>query len=625
VNRQRNALLVLAFVAIATADSTATLHPGQQFRAGVTVAMLDVVVTDSRGEPVPDLQPGDFEVIDNGMSREVVSARFVSTSADVAVTASPQDVWHSGQDRSSQLFVIVVDDLNLAPHDVGRAREALRRFVSLIPSGALVSVVYCGSQAGIQEFTADKSRLLKTMEGLGGRRPDRDSEQSSADAEEFHNARRALETLRSVTAWLSRDDEHRKAVIFLNSGFHAAVSEEALVSGAIADDVRDLVGSAMRAHVALYPIDVRGLEGPHETDRSLAALRVLAAATGGILTVNTNDWGSGVRAAIRDLSGYYLVAYNPPESARRESSALHRVQVRVRRAGMSARWRRLYSSQESDPIRHPPDLSALLRAPVPTGTLRFELHAAVTGDGTGGSRVWTILEILGDKVGFIGEGANKVASFHYEVVATDVRGNIAGRDSQTVRLHLRPERQEQVHASRTRLVSTFVVKPGSYRVRAALIDDITREYGSVSGDLDVATYKRGALAISSVFVVGEAASHVPTVRRNVTPFMTRLSSVPTTLRTFSRDEVVEVYAEVYGVNDSQPLDVTASVKDAAAHVVSSQSLAATRGVRGLGGTPCQVLLHRLTIDQLSAGLYTLDILGRSGSSTASKQVPFTLQ
>jgi VWFA-related protein len=218
---------------------------------------LDVVVTDSRGEPVPDLQLGDFEVIDNGMSREVVSARFVSTAADVAVTASPQDVWHSGQDRSSHLFVIVVDDLNLAPHDVGRAREALRRFVSLIPSGALVSVVYCGSQAGIQEFTTDKSRLLKTKEGLGGRRPDPEEETSAV--EERQNAGRALDTLRRVTTWLSGDDEHRKALIFLNSGFHAAVSEEALVRGAIADDVRGLVGSAMRAHVALYPVDVRGL------------------------------------------------------------------------------------------------------------------------------------------------------------------------------------------------------------------------------------------------------------------------------------------------------------------------------------------------------------------------------
>jgi hypothetical protein len=84
VNRQRRALLALAFVAVATADGTATFHRGQQFHAGVTVAVLDVVVTDSRGEPVPDLQRGDFEVLDNGTSREVVSARFVAAAADVS-------------------------------------------------------------------------------------------------------------------------------------------------------------------------------------------------------------------------------------------------------------------------------------------------------------------------------------------------------------------------------------------------------------------------------------------------------------------------------------------------------------------------------------------------------------
>jgi VWFA-related protein len=619
-----NVLFIIAvFVAIAAANGRAPLHPEQQFRAGVTVAVLDVIVTDSRGEPVPDLQLGDFEVIDNGTSREVVSARFVATSADAAVTGGPEDVWSNVQHRSSHLFVIVVDDLNLAPYDVGRAREALRRFVSLIPSGALTSIVYRGSQTGIQEFTADKTRLLKTMEGLGGRRPD--SEEESAPMEERHNARRALDTLRSVTTWLSGDDERRKAVIFLNSGFDAAISAEALVSGAIADDLRELIGSAMRAHVALYPVDVRGLEAPPAADRSVEALRALAAATGGILTVNTNDMDSGVRAAVRDLAGYYLVGYNPPENRTARPSALHRVQVRVRRAGMNARWRRLYANLESDAIRRPPELSALLRAPVPTGTLGFEMHAAVTGDGTGGARLWTIIEVLGDRVGFMGEGADKVASLRYEIVATDVRGHVAGRDSQIVKLHLAPERQAQVHASRTRLVSTFVVKPGSYRVRAALIDDTTREYGSVSGDMDVTPYKRGTLAMSSVFVVAGTASHMPTVRRNVAAFMTHLSSVPTTLRTFSRNEAVDVYAEVYGANDGESLVVTASVKEAAGHVVSSQSLVAAPGGRGLGGTPCQVLLHRLTIDQFSAGLYTLEILARSGSSTTSKQVPFTLK
>jgi hypothetical protein len=154
--------------AVAVLALAAILASAQPFRAGVTLAVLDVVVTAPDGESIPDLKAADFDVKDNGVSRDVVSSVFVQIPVEMARTPST-DVWTNGQERRSRVFSFVIDDLDIPAASVGRVVAQVRRLISVIPDGDKVSLVYCGRQAGAQDFTADKARLIESLQGLSGR------------------------------------------------------------------------------------------------------------------------------------------------------------------------------------------------------------------------------------------------------------------------------------------------------------------------------------------------------------------------------------------------------------------------------------------------------------------------
>jgi VWFA-related protein len=69
--------LMAVLVAAVTAAGHAQQPPPQRaegtVKAGVTAVLVDVVVRDRRGDPVRDLQPSDFEIIEDGVAQTVTS------------------------------------------------------------------------------------------------------------------------------------------------------------------------------------------------------------------------------------------------------------------------------------------------------------------------------------------------------------------------------------------------------------------------------------------------------------------------------------------------------------------------------------------------------------------------
>ena len=105
---------------------------------------------------------------------------------------------------------------------------------------------------------------------------------------------------------------------------------------------RDAMGVANRHNGTGYPVDPAGLTtdlGPGELDRR-AALQAVADDTGGLAVVGTNDFAAGFRAIVRDHSTYYLLGYVPAVEHR--DSAFHRIDVRIKRGGLTVRARKGY-------------------------------------------------------------------------------------------------------------------------------------------------------------------------------------------------------------------------------------------------------------------------------------------
>ncbi len=129
------ATLALALLASAPARPQA---PSQQpsFPTQAEVVTVDVVATDRRGEPVLDLRPQDFAVSEDGVAQAIIAFQTVHRPAPspedaVRRAAEPRASSNAGPDsRPGSHFVIVFDELHLAPAEAARARDAVAEFLS---------------------------------------------------------------------------------------------------------------------------------------------------------------------------------------------------------------------------------------------------------------------------------------------------------------------------------------------------------------------------------------------------------------------------------------------------------------------------------------------------------------
>jgi len=151
---------------------------------------------------------------------------------------------------------------------------------------------------------------------------------------------------------------------------------------------RELITEANRRNVTFYPVTPGGLavfdtpikdrvamnpNGPtNQTVLSQDAGRLrnrtqsliaLAENTDGIAVVNTNDLASGVRKIVSDVSAYYVLGYYATNQ--KLDGAYHRIQVRIKRPGVTIKARRgYYAPNASDLNAKPSTSAAAVAAPV---------------------------------------------------------------------------------------------------------------------------------------------------------------------------------------------------------------------------------------------------------------------
>jgi len=271
-------------------------------RASVDQVVVDVVVTDEKGQVVTGLTAADFEV------RERDRVQTVTTFDEVSIAAEPRplgqkapnpgDVRSNARVRDARVFILVLDNTNvsvdLTPVVHRAARYFLHRYVQ---PGDLVSVVTTtGLGDTRQEPTEDLALVENAIErfvGQGGDITSRASAQRAIAANANRNAdpmkvrrtsttliddgsvddkddvgdearERARLTLRTLeTAATSFIDVpgRRKTVIFFSSG-----SPIVAISNEFTDLRARVLAAAARANATIYSLDPLGLDHPTAFD-----------------------------------------------------------------------------------------------------------------------------------------------------------------------------------------------------------------------------------------------------------------------------------------------------------------------------------------------------------------------
>src|SRR5450759_4098269 len=142
------------------------------------------------------------------------------------------------------------------------------------------------------------------------------------------------------------------------------------------------------ALVAAYPDDptVGGGRNSLENELRLSqdSLRTLSDETGGFAAVNRNDFATAFDRIVQDNSSYYVLAYYPPTSNKRDNK-FHKIDVRVTRPGLTVRARQGYASPKTNAAvssftsassTTPAEVREALDSPLPVSGLTLHVFAA---------------------------------------------------------------------------------------------------------------------------------------------------------------------------------------------------------------------------------------------------------
>jgi VWFA-related protein len=147
-------------------------------RINTNLVQVDVMVTKD-GKPVKDLQPADFEVLEDGKPRTITNFSYISNVRDGAVTTGapkqkatektappvPPAKIKLGEQRRT--VALVIDDLGISWDTMKQVQTQVRKFLDTLSPNDLVAIIRTGGDIGsLQQFTNDRRVLLNAVDHL---------------------------------------------------------------------------------------------------------------------------------------------------------------------------------------------------------------------------------------------------------------------------------------------------------------------------------------------------------------------------------------------------------------------------------------------------------------------------
>lgn len=668
--------IVSVFIAVvATAVLSAQAPPASQnpptFRSGVDLIEVDVIVTDRQGNPVRDLTKDDFEIIEEGRSQSVRTFALVdlpvpppaptvqpgrpALESDTATNATPE----------GRTYVLLLDSESTIAPPMGneidlRTKLIARQFLSeAVRPGDQVAVIHAqGTTTDGQGFTTSRVLIDGSIErfgrGLSGSLADWPG-RAGDFSRERERVRRTLVTYRTfqdVAERLGSMGGRRKVIVWIGGQIDvqperlgegdgrpgAQIDPRVASAGILHAALRDALQAAARNNVAVYPVDPVGLTPTMGRDELVrqASLRSIAEDTGGIATVNTNNFTDAYAAIVRDASTYYLLGYSPDRDHPQDGS-FHPLTVRVKRPDVTVRARPGYYATAntvpvSKPLPAPPDGVSIaardaLRRPLATRGLGIDVTTATfKGKGKDTSVVITA-HVRGQTLQF---DADKRLAVSYQVF--DLDGKVASGFYKVFSFNLGADSLERATKKGLQFVERINLKPGRYELRLAA-EQPGGPLGSVVTHIDAAKFDR-ELGLSGVALAPRRTSEVLLVGDRA--LRNALSADPTALRTFRAADGLSAFAEVYTEVDDVALNrlaerrfaiLSAAISSSAGAVIAAV-VAGRVDVEQDDGFVREGFRADFDLSRLAPGSYVLTLEARSnqtGKRTVTRQVPFNVE
>ncbi len=327
-------------------------------RMEVEEVLLDVLVTDKKGNAVVGLTPADFTVEEDGEPVELTGATFYSSSE---LLGDPAELEARGADIDVQprdrYFILLIEDqrkhstgsINLVSQQIRAARDA-RGWVAgtLAPADWVAVLSYDFKLKLHADFTRDPAELDAAIEAAvsgreGGNWPSRrEGAEDRPSLAQYMPSGNDLrdETTRMYGALevIAESAGHlpgRKNLLFFTIGLG-----ETDRRGIYQREQRywpPMVRALNDANVAVYTLDLTPTEVRHSLEGSL---NDLADETGGRYYYNFATYRAPLDEIAQENGGYYLLSYRAEHPAGEDG--FQEVRVRVADPSLQVRTREGY-------------------------------------------------------------------------------------------------------------------------------------------------------------------------------------------------------------------------------------------------------------------------------------------
>lgn len=396
--------------------------------------VVDVVVTDAKGHPVTGLTRDDFSVAEDSKPQPVRSFEMHTVANEApyvppVVPKLPPNTFLNlaRAPASGTPTVILYDVLNTPLNDQMYAHQEIVRFLNHRKPGTQIAIFVLSDKLHLlQGFTEDTDKLSTslgqakggptassliaptsgpstissiappagTVAPPGGAPPSAGYTAITAQALNDLNHMEAMDNSflldRRVDATLDALTEigqfltsipGRKNLIWLSASFPAGILPDPTISvDSLGQDqsirnydpeIKQATDLLNLAHVAVYPVDARGLttgttfsaaapNGSFDSSGTTLAKSIsdtdtkknverstmesIADGTGGHAFINTNDLQQAVDSAMLNGSTYYSLSYSPTNP--NFDGSLRKISVKLKQAGYTLSYRRSYFADD---------------------------------------------------------------------------------------------------------------------------------------------------------------------------------------------------------------------------------------------------------------------------------------
>ena len=599
LGRSTKRALVILLVAALLCPSLPSQDQGDYtFHAETELVLVNVTVRDKNGNLVRNLKPEDFTVLEDNKPQKIVSfdienldevatqdvAQAKTLSSPLASpNTSPATAPVTGSTnpfKDRRLIVLFFDLSAMEPDEIDHAVTSAEHYVDTQMAPAdFVSIVSLGSSLVVnQDFTSDHDLLRKQIQAFGEGSgqgfeegttgstegtPDTGQAFTADDTEyNIFNTDRRLEALRSVAEKLSHL-EQKKSLIYFSSGTDRTGIENE-------SELRAAINAAVRANLAIYTMDMRGLQalvpGGEAQSASLRGtstysgqatinalnsnfttqetLVTLASDTGGRAFLDSNDFSQIFKGVQQDTSSYYLLGYHSTNPAR--DGRYRRIAVKVNVPGAKIDYRRGYyapadyqhSTKEDKELQLQDELASELPAtdlPLYFGIAYFRLEA---------NKFFIPISLVvpGSEIPFIRSSDRDKATLDVIGVVLDSEHRPITRIRDTVKLAV--DTSSEVKKKNVQYDTGLSLPPGKYHLKFVVRENQTGRMGSFETDAEVPDLKSAPLKMSSIVL----ANQVQPAKKSSTPNpLIRDGSeiIPNVTHVFSATQHLRLYFEVY--------------------------------------------------------------------------------